>query len=263
MPDRPPTLRPAPARTRRYEHIVRAIEQAMLAGEIAPGDRLPSERDLMARFGSGRGTVREALIALKRMGLVSLSAGERACAIQPSAGALVRELSGAARRLLAAPDGMRHFQQSRRLLECAIAAEAARAATPVALARLEAALAANRAAPDLPKAIATDVEFHYRIAEMTGNPVLTALHAALGEWLREQRTTSVAAPEARERANLAHEAIYAAIAAADPAAASAAMQRHLEEVEAFYWQAARPPAGEAPAPTPALAPARRGARARR
>jgi len=64
MPDRPPTLRPAPARTRRYEHIVRAIEQAMLAGEIAPGDRLPSERDLMARFGSGRGTVREALIAL-------------------------------------------------------------------------------------------------------------------------------------------------------------------------------------------------------
>ena len=106
---------------------------------------------------------------------MSLSPGERACAIQPSAGALVRELSGAARRLLAAPDGMRHFQQSRRLLECAIAGEAAQSPSPAALQRLHEALVANRDAPDLPRAIATDVEFHYRIAEMTGNPVLTAV----------------------------------------------------------------------------------------
>lgn len=260
MPDRRPSLRSAPARTRRYEHIVRAIEQAMLAGEIAPGDRLPSERDLMARFASGRGTVREALIALKRMGLVSLSPGERACAIQPTAGALVRELSGAARRLLAAPDGMRHFQQSRRLLECAIAGEAAKSPSRAALLRLHEALVANRDAPDLPRAIATDVEFHFRIAEMTGNPVLTALHAALGEWLREQRTTSVAAPEARQTANRAHAAIYAAIAAGNPGAASAAMQRHLEEVEAFYWQAAGP---ESPVPASSVPSPRRAARTKR
>ena len=215
----------------------------MLAGELVPGDRLPSERELMSRFGSGRGTVREALFALKRMGLIALSPGERAAVIRPSAGALVRELSGAARQLLAAPDGMRHFQQSRRLLECAIAGEAARSRQASSLARLEVALVANRDAPDLPTAIATDVEFHFRIAEMTGNPVLCALHAALGEWLREQRTTSVAAPEARERASRAHLAIYQAIAAGDPDAARAAMQRHLEEVETFYWQAA---AGERP-----------------
>lgn len=37
-------------------------------GELRPGDRLPSERDLMERFGVGRPAVREALQSLARRG---------------------------------------------------------------------------------------------------------------------------------------------------------------------------------------------------
>lgn len=248
MPTRNPPLRPSAPRPRRYEAIVRALEQAMLDGDLVPGDRVPSERALMARFKSGRASVREALFALQRMGLVSLSAGERATVSRPTPAAMIRELSGAARRLLAAPDGKRHFQHARRLLEAAIASEAAEKADDPALARLEAALIANRDAADLDTAVATDVVFHYRIAECVGNPVLTSLHVALGEWLREQRTTSVAAAGAREQANRAHAAIFRAIAARDPAGAAVAMRRHLEEVEAFYWRAADGPHGGAAAP---------------
>lgn len=209
----------------------------MLSGELAPGDRLPSERELMSAFGVGRGSVREALFALQKMGLVALSPGERAHVIRPTARALVRELSGAARQLLAAPEGVRHFQEARQLLECALAREAATRATPAGLQALHDAMEAHRTARDRQKAIAADVLFHYRIAEMSANPVLSALHAALGEWLREQRATSVQMPGAKQAAAAAHRLVYDAIAAGRPDAAARAMGGHLDEVEAFYWKA--------------------------
>ena len=45
-------------------HVVQAIER----GELAPGDRLPPERELADRFGASRGTVRQALSRLERDG---------------------------------------------------------------------------------------------------------------------------------------------------------------------------------------------------
>lgn len=230
-------LRPAPG-ARRYEEIVRSLEDAMLAGEFAAGDRLPSERELMVRFAAGRGSVREALFALRKMGLVELSPGERAYVTRPSARNLVRELSGAARQLLADPEGIRQFQHARRLFECALAREAATVATDEGIAALRSAFEANRDAPTLQHAVDADIEFHYRIAHMSGNPVLTALHSALGEWLREQRTTSVQVTGARPDATAAHKRILDAVAARDPERAERAMRAHLEEVEAYYWQAA-------------------------
>lgn len=221
---------------RRYETVVRKIEDAMMAGEFAPGDRLPSERDLMERFKVGRGSVREALFALQQMGLVALSNGERAYVTRPTARELVKELSGAARQLLAAPEGVRHFQEARRLLECEVARDAARRANRERLQGVVAALEKCENATTAEAATAADVEFHLRIAEMAGNPVITALHAALGEWLREQRTATVHVEGAKPAADRAHRRIYDAIAARKPDAAARAMQAHLREVEVYYWR---------------------------
>ncbi len=224
------------AEPRRFQSVVEALEDEMNRGLIRPGDRLPSERDLMLRHGVGRGSVREALFTLQRMGLVRLSRGERACAIRPTAREMVQELSGAARRMLVQPDGVRHFQHARRLLECALAGEAAERADPVSMERLREALNATQKARGLERAIAADVQFHACIAEMAGNPVLTALQNAVGEWLREQRSTSVQAPQARTHANAAHQRIYTAIAARDADQAMSAMRQHLNEVEQHYWE---------------------------
>jgi GntR family transcriptional repressor for pyruvate dehydrogenase complex len=153
--------------------------------------------------------------------------------------------------MLAAPDGVRHFQHVRRMLECAIAREAASAATPQLLAKLHAALEANRTARDVRTAIATDVAFHYVLAEMTRNPVLMALQIALVEWLHEQRQTSVRVRGARQAADAAPRRIYNAVARGDEAEADHAMRRHRHEVESFYWVAAAPAsARRTPARTP-------------
>ena len=59
-------------RSRLFEQIAEIIEQRIRSQQSAPGDELPSERDLMKEFGVGRTAVREALFHLQRMGLVEL-----------------------------------------------------------------------------------------------------------------------------------------------------------------------------------------------
>lgn len=228
-----------PIRRRKlYEDVVERLEAAINEGHYAPGDQLPAERELMEAYGVGRTSVREALFALQRMGLIAISSGERARVSQPSAGTMIGELSGVARHLLAKPGGAHHFQQARTMFEVGVARLAAEAATPEDIARLEAALAANRAALDQARTFErTDVAFHFVLAEITRNPILTALHDGLSEWLTEQRTTSLKARGAAQAAYAAHRRIYEAVAARDPQAAAEAMRAHLSEVGDYYWKA--------------------------
>ncbi len=66
-------------------------------------EQLPSERELMAFFNVGRPSVREALAALKRKGLVQINNGERARVSRPSADTIISELSGMAKDFLTHP----------------------------------------------------------------------------------------------------------------------------------------------------------------
>lgn len=206
--------------------------------QLAVGDQLPSERELMETFGVGRSAVREAMLLLQRMGLVAVSSGERSRVLTPSPKALLGELSGAARLLLAQPGGAVHFQQARALFEIGLARLAAQIATEADLVRLRTALAANHAAlGDLDRFRDTDVAFHLAIAEIPRNPIFTSLHEAVVAWLTEQRATSGRVPGAGEAAYEAHARIADAIAAHDPIEAQQAMQDHLEAVATLYWKA--------------------------
>jgi DNA-binding FadR family transcriptional regulator len=232
-------LEKAPLRRRKlYEDIVGRIERAIVKGELAPGDQLPSERELMATFEVGRTSVREALFALQRMGLIAQNNGERPRVTRPTPDVLVSELSGAARHLLADADGIRHFQQARLFLEIALARHAAIHTNVGDLRQLERALEANRAAMSDPaEFVRTDVAFHLVLAQIPKNPIFTSLHAGIAEWLMEQRVTAAQAETASmRRAYAAHERIHAAIQSGDPDAAETAMRKHLERVRKNYWQ---------------------------
>jgi GntR family transcriptional repressor for pyruvate dehydrogenase complex len=229
--------RPPMKRHKLYEEVVRHIEAAINSGEYKPGDRLPSERDLMDHFGVGRPSIREALFLLRRMGLVELKNGERARVVTPTAGALVGELSGVVHHLLAAPGGMRSFQQARAIFEAALAEYAARNASAEDIEVLRKALATSEEVRGDPnRFVQSDVAFHFAIAEATHNPIITALHVGIVEWLADQRLTSIHAQGSVQAAIDAHERIYSAIAAHDPVRAGEAMRAHLAEVETFYWR---------------------------
>lgn len=220
-----------------FEQVASHIERQILDGKLKAGERLPPERDLQARFGVGRPAIREALIALQRAGLVELSNGAPARVATPTASGILAATMPAVRQILATPDGQRHFQAVRLFFETGLARQAAKTADDDDLAKLAAALELNRKAiGDRDAFIATDIAFHLLLAQVTRNPVFTALHDAMSGWLTSQRVVTLEARGQEKVAHKAHRAIYEAIVRRDPDAAEAAMRDHLEQLSTAFWE---------------------------
>ncbi len=73
-----------PEAARAWQIVLEKIESDLLEGTLAPGDRLPPERELAATLGVGRSSVREALRVLEVMGLIRTGTGSG-----PTAGAII------------------------------------------------------------------------------------------------------------------------------------------------------------------------------
>jgi len=225
-------------RRKLYEEVADDLERMIRDGNYAPADLLPSERDLMRQYGVGRPAVREALFHLRKMGLVQIRSGERARVTRPTPEFVIGALSGTARHMLSAPGGVEEFQDARIFFEVGLARHAAAFATDEDIADFEAALANNHAAiGDLKRFQETDVAFHYVLALIPGNTIFTAIHAALADWLLEQRQTTLAPAQdiaVYEAIYQAHRAIFEAVAARDPDGAERAMRSHLEYIARRY-----------------------------
>ena len=225
-------------RRRLYEEVERRLAADIANGRLKAGDVVPSERDLMQRFGVGRPAIREALLSLRNKGLVRIGAGERTRVSKPTIDAVVEGVSGAVSLMLADAKGVRDLQHARRFFECALARHAAVSAGAREIDRLRARLAANFAAlSDRPAFERTDVEFHYELALIAGNPIFASLHQATVGWLTQQRTTTLMQPGAMRAAYAYHRHVFEAIAAHDADAAEEAMRSHLASVERYYWRA--------------------------
>jgi GntR family transcriptional regulator, sialic acid-inducible nan operon repressor len=221
----PSRLAPEPIpRRKRSQEVADRIQAKIRAGQFSVGERLPSER------------VREAIYSLQMMGLIEVSNGERPRVIEPKPDIMIRHLSGAARHLLARPEGTHAFQQARVFFEVGLARHAAEYATARDVKRLREALTANK------KAIGqdtefhrTDVAFHFALAAIPRNPIYTAIYSALVDWVMDQMWTTGAVPHSDVDAYRAHAAITDAIAARDPDAAEQSMRDHLANVSDLYW----------------------------
>jgi len=218
------------------EDVADRIEQLIRDDGLQIGDALPSEREIMAAFGVGRSAVREAFFALTKRGLVEVRNGEKAKVASPDLGVVINEMSGAARRMLAQPDGIKNFQDARRLFETGVAARAAERATDADIESLAECLEANRRSIDSPDRFQqTDFAFHRQIAAVAHNPLFLAVTEALVTWLLDQRNRTIQGPHHTTTAYEAHRVIFEAIRDHHPEAAAAAMDGHLRVVEKLYW----------------------------
>lgn len=72
-----------PISPRKHEEIAESLTLDILVGQYRTGERLPSERDLAARFEANRGAVREAMKKLEQLGLASIhQGGARVCPVE-------------------------------------------------------------------------------------------------------------------------------------------------------------------------------------
>lgn len=155
---------------RAYERVVEQIEQAVLSGRLRPGERLPSERELMAQFGVSRSTIREALRVLQSDGLVRSRAGDPRGpeVLGASPAALRKSLDRLAR---AESLGLAELVQFRMILEGSAYRLAAELRTESDLDELEAALAAMSDS-DQPEFSSADVAFHDIVARASRNSLI-------------------------------------------------------------------------------------------
>ena len=227
------TPEPIPRRKLHQEVLDRLVAR-IHAGEFAPGAQLPSERDLMETYGVGRPSIREALQQLERSGLVSISHGERARVLLPTAQAMVGQMTDAARYLLSVdPQTIDHLKEARVLLEAGVARLAAQRADAAGLALLRQRLDEHRKA-GLEDFLSRDIAFHRQIAVMSGNPVFPAAVEGMLAWLGTYYHSLVRAHGAETLTLQEHQRIYDAIAAGQPDEAAQAMSDHLNRASALY-----------------------------
>ena len=218
------------------DEVFARLKRLITSGELNPGDEMPSERELMDRFGVGRPAIREAMQALSNMGLVAISHGERAKVLQLSAKSIFRQVDTAAKIMLStSTDSLENLKSARIFFERGMVREAATKATDEDIDRLKDILAEQRSQRGNAEAfVAADMRFHNAIAAISGNPIYAAVSEAMLGWLKEYHT-ELLIWSGKEKFTLdEHEEIIDQIAAHDPEKAEAAMIKHLERSRSLY-----------------------------
>jgi GntR family transcriptional repressor for pyruvate dehydrogenase complex len=225
------------------DQVAQTILQRIAAGELLPGHRLPSQRDLAESMGVGLAVIREAVQRLQTLNIVEATHGS---------GTMIRPFrwipliyDSSLFMLAMQRIGVRDLWETRRLLEGQVIRLAAERATTEDLAAMRAVL--DRADPlpvDYAVSQTLNREFHLALARSTHNAVLEDLVAPL----LEVRTEGVSHRFTQEHSRntwQSHQGIYEAVAARDLAAADSAIIRHFEvgsvalaEVEASTRKAA-------------------------
>jgi GntR family transcriptional regulator, transcriptional repressor for pyruvate dehydrogenase complex len=227
-------LRAPPLKEQVIRELVRLIDEKA----FAPGDRIPTERELSERLAVSRSTVREAVQFLQALGVLETRHGSGtfvAVSGRPS-----QELRGEWRRwtrrhagrvheLLEVRQGIESFAA-----ELAAGRAAAAAEAPAGVAAMADALAEMQyagEAGDVTSLVHADMLFHRALCEAAGNRALVELTELLSNELVRERAASWDLDGRPDRSLPEHREIYEAVVAGDAAAARAAVLSHLRSVE--------------------------------
>lgn len=224
-----------PVKTKRTsESILEQIKKLIIEGQLAPGDKLLTERELSERLQVSRASVREALSALNLAGILEIRHGEGIYVKRPAPNAVIEPLTFI---LLLEKDKLKDILEVRKALEVEAAGLAAERCTPGLLQELKAVV--EEMEEDLPageKAEQLDLRFHLTLAQASQNPLLSRLmntvQEIIGQTLKVTRALWLSATSGTTRRLFEeHRDIYLAVAAQDRSRARELMYQHLWKVE--------------------------------
>jgi GntR family transcriptional repressor for pyruvate dehydrogenase complex len=208
------------------DQIVERITAFILDEGMRPGDKLPSERELMVRLGVGRSSLRESIKTLSAIGIVDVQIGDGMYVGSGGTAVLTKPLSWG---LLIGEHNIREVIEARRAVETELCALAAERATDEELATISGHYATMRACDDDAEAFTqADQDFHLAIAAAARNGVLYHVLDMLRHVVRIWIFKTYSEFPDRAAGFDEHAAIEAALRARDPAAARQAMGAHVD-----------------------------------
>lgn len=223
-----------PATTRRtFEDAIEQIAEAIQAGDLQLGDRLPSERSLASQMQISRPTLREAIRVLSEASIVEVKPG-------PGGGMFIRSDHIPAdvlhKRVQFRISEVSNVLEARRLLEPRVAQLAALRATEADFEAMQKTIDLQREQRnDYERFLQLDIRFHIAIARATGNETVVGLMRTLLRRLEIARQRALATGYAPEEAIDIHVRTLRAIMSREPEAVETAMDEHLRFLET-RWQ---------------------------
>jgi GntR family transcriptional repressor for pyruvate dehydrogenase complex len=213
------------SRSRLYEQVVDRLREFIDVQQLKPGDRLMSERELAEQLGVSRTSVRQALTALRALGLVDVRHGEGVYLLR-SPGDVIPSF---ALELLNSEVDHPMIWEVREGIEVQAARLAAARRTEEDLARMGEALdAMAQSVSEGGDGVVGDRHFHRAIVEAAHNPLLMQLAAGLTEAIDRTSEASLTLVGRPAVSLDAHRGILAAITDGDEAAAADRMQAHID-----------------------------------
>lgn len=217
----PITLRPRGVSVELAAHF----ESLIATGVLAPGAKLPPERELAISMSVSRASLREAMHELESRHLIERTPGRGTIVRHPPAevGELLTRLSGEAQ-------SESYVAELRQVIEPGIAGIAAIRATPADILQLENSLTVQSENTNGAESLRLDLEFHLLLSRAAQNPLLASVVSLTSQWSHDVRRRSHSTKEGRKVSLEGHRAIMAAVRAHDEEGAREAMRAHLEEI---------------------------------
>ena len=213
------------AKKRNYEIISQRITERILDGEYKIGDRIPAEAELVAEFGVGRSSVREAVKSLQIQGILESTPGRGTFV---TAEALICISNGHVSDSVLQPDSLGNILEARMALEQEIAWLAAMRRTDEDIEELQGTVDKLNQAEKTGALVSGSTGFHKLLSRATRNPVLIDLYNSILEsfyQIRLARTVSMISQH--RQGNSEHQAILDAVKNRDPEEARRLMFTHM------------------------------------
>jgi GntR family transcriptional repressor for pyruvate dehydrogenase complex len=226
------------------EEISRQIMRLVSSGDLRPGQKLPSERELCTRFGVGRSSLREALRCLTIVGVLETRVGEGTF-LALNGDKFIGTVLGW--RVATEHKSVENLMTVRVALESETAANAAIHSTPESIDELEDILRRMNASLDDRVPFTTaDAAFHLAIAKASDNELIFDLLTLIRSQLEQGLLRVGAWPGGPATACKEHRRILDAIRNRDAESAKAAMRDHISEALKRYQRAHLAPANDLP-----------------
>ncbi len=202
--------------------VMESVKSYISTNGLAPGTRLPTEKELMANLGVSRNILREALKSLEAVGLIEIRPGDGMYVSDLDYSSVLTHMSFALSR---SKQELGNLVHARLVIEVGSLDRAVERITDDDVRRLEANLAAIKAAQSIEEQAELDLEFHKEVLAIADNPILSEFGSFLGRFFVSAK--SIHDSESANRTISGHTALIGALRNRDAEGAKAAMSRHI------------------------------------